>query len=652
MKLVIIGGGAGGPAAASRARRLDENAEIVMFERGEHVSYGHCGLPYHIGGVIENRRSLMIASPEIFKRRYNVNARVHSLVKSILPDAKQIEVIDLKTGDSYREEYDKIILSSGADPIKPPLPGIDMEGIFTLRNLTNADKINQFISERKPRKAVVVGGGFIGLEMAENFRHLDMDVTIVEMLDQVMPPLDHEMADVIQETLTLNGVELALSDPVAGFEPRDGQIAVKLKSGREISCDIVMLSIGVRPNLDLAKSAGLDIGEVGGIKVNEYMQTSNPDIYAVGDAVETTNLVTGKPVLVPLAGLASRQSRIAVNNIYGWEEKYRGTIGTSLVKVFDITIGTVGVNEKTLKQLNMKYEKCYLYPFSHVTYYPGATQMNIKMLFSPDDGRIFGVQILGNEGVDRRIDTFATAISARMNVEDLTHLELGYVPSHGSAKEAVNYAGYIASNIIRGDSPTAHWDDLDELIAGDGIFLDVRSEPVVGIGMVPGAINIPLHELRGRLDELPKDKPIYVYCNVGLQSYIATRLLRQQGFNVVNMSGGYGSYKCLCEDDVELVEKVCDESDIPEDVCQLDACGLWCPSPITKVNQKIDELKVGDVLEVVADNADFATELPIWCQNTGHEVVSIEVRDGKVVGLIRKCEPDEWKIEDTKQTVA
>ncbi len=641
MKLVIIGGGAGGPASASRARRLDEDAEIVMFERGEHISYGHCGLPYHIGGVIQNRSDLLIATPEIFKQRYNVDVRVRSLVKSINTDTKEIEVVDLSTGDSYREQYDKMILSSGSNPIKPPLPGIDTEGIFTLRNLTDADRINQFINERKPRKAVVVGGGFIGLEMAENFRHLGMDVTIAEMLDQVMPPLDREMADVIQQTLMLHDVELALSDPVAGFESRNGQIIVQLKSEREIPCDIVMLSIGVRPNLDLVKSAGLEIGEVGGIKVDEYMQTSNPDIYAVGDAVETKNLVTGKSVLVPLAGLASRQSRIAVNNIYGREEKYRGTIGTSLVKVFDIAVGTVGVNEKTLKQLNMKYEKCYFYPFSHVTYYPDATQMSVKLLFSPDDGQIFGAQILGTEGVDKRIDTLATAISAGMSVEDLTHLELGYVPPYGSAKEVVNYAGYIASNIINGDAPTAHWDDFDELIAGGGIFLDVRSGAVVGIGMVLGAKNIPLHELRDRLDELPKDKPIYVYCNAGLLSYIATRLLRQRGFNVINMSGGYGSYKCLCEHNIELVEQVCDESDIPEDISQLDACGLRCPGPITKVKRKMDELQVGDVLEVIASNADFAAELPVWCQNTGHEVISIEVRDGRIVGLIRKCEPDE-----------
>ncbi len=650
MRLAIIGGGAGGPAAASRARRLDEDTEIVLFERGEHISYGHCGLPYFVGGVIQDRSELLIATPNLFKQRYNVDVRVRSLVKSIMPDDKQIEVVDLNTGDSYREQYDKMILSTGAEPIKPPLPGIDTEGIFTLRNLTDADKINRFINERKPRKAVVVGGGFIGLEMAENFMHLGMDVTIVEMLDQVMPPLDREMADAIHRTLMLHGVKLALSDPITGFESRNGQIVVKQKSGGEIPCDIVILSIGVKPNLDLVKSAGLDIGEVGGIKVNEYMQTSDPHIYAIGDAVETINLVTGKPVLMPLAGIAARQSRIAVNNIYGREEKYRGTLGTSLVKVFELAVGTVGVNEKTLKRLGMEYEKCYLYPFSHVTYYPDSAQMNMKFIFSPDSKRILGAQILGIEGVDKRIDTLATAISAGMSVEDLTHLELGYVPPYGSAKEVVNYAGYIATNIVNGDAPTAHWDNIDELIDGDGVFLDVRLPDIATMGMVPGAINIPLFELRDRLGELPKDVPIYVYCRVGLLSYIAVRSLIQHGFNAINMSGGYGAYRCLClcDDTIEPSKQADDTSskpvekasDKPGDVVKLDACGMQCPGPIMKVKEKMEQLQVGSVLEVTASDTGFAIDLPAWCRSVGHEMISVEVRDGKIVGLIRKSDSD------------
>jgi len=646
MKLVVIGGGAGGPAAASRARRLDENAEILMLERGEHISYGHCGLPYFIGGVIKNRSDLLISTPEKFKELYNVDVRVRSVVKSIISDSKKIEVVNLNTGDGYQIPYDKIILSTGADPIKPPLPGIDFNGIFTLRNLTDADKINQFISDRKPKKVVIVGGGFIGLEMAENFSHKNIDVTIVEMLDQVMPPLDREMAEPIHQTLALHGVELILSDAVAGFETREGHLNVKLKSGRGIACDMVMLSIGVRPNLDLAKSAGLTVDR--GIKVNEYMQTSNPDIYAVGDGIETKHLVTGESVLVPLAGLAARQARIAVDNIYGRNEEYKGTLGTSLVKVFETTVGTVGANEKSLKRLGIKYEKCYVHPFSHVNYYPDSAQMNVKLLFSPDDGRVLGSQIIGTDGIDKRIDTLASAILAEMTVQDLTDLELGYVPQYGSAKEVINIIGYVASNIMSGDMPIAHWDRFDEL--KDGLFLDVRESDVIGIGTVPGAKNIPLSELRDRLNELPKDVPIYLYCNAGLESYIASRMLRQHGFNAINMSGGYSIYKstCLCETIKPIkatIEKptASIESSVEkksESVEHLDACGLQCPGPILKVKQKMDELQPGDVLEVTANDTGFAIDLPAWCKSTGNDIVSVEVREGKIVGKIRKREKE------------
>jgi len=659
MKLVIIGGGAGGPAAASRARRLNEENEILMLEKGEHISYGHCGLPYYIGGVIKNRSDLMISSPAKFMQLYNVEVRVRSLVKGILPDTKQVEAVDLNTDKSYRESYDKLLLSSGASPIKPPLPGIDTEGIFTLRNLTDADKIRQFISNRKPRKAVVIGGGFIGLEMAENLIHLMMDVTVVEMLDQVMPILDREMADILHRTLTLHGVELALSDPVAGFERRDERIMVKMKSDREIPCDMVILSIGVKPDIELAKSAGLDIGETGGIKVNEYMQTSNPDIYAVGDAVETIHLVTGKPSLVPLAGPATRQSRIAVNNMYGRSEKYRGTLGTSLVKVFETTVGTVGANEKILKRFGILYQKCYVEPFSHVTYYPDAAQMSIKLLFAPDSGRILGSQIVGSDGVDKRIDTLASAISDGKSIEDLYHLELGYVPQFGSAKEALNIAGYVATNILNGDMPVEHWDNFDELMK-NGIFLDVRPADVIGMGMIPKAINIPLNELRGRINELPKNSPIYVYCNVGVESYIVTRMLRLNGYDARNMSGGYGIYKCVCLYEgakasqatvsplPEVIRAVPDAD--AKSVTLLDACGLQCPGPILKVKQKMDELQNGEILEVSANDTGFATDLPAWCRSVGHEVLSIEIREGKIIGKVRKRETNDEELSQNIQT--
>lgn len=645
MKLIIIGGGAGGPASASRARRLDENAEIIMLERGEHISYGHCGLPYYIGGVIQNRGDLLLSNPEKFKQTYNVNVRVRSLVKNIFTDTKEIEVLDFNTGDSYRESYDKLILSTGSDPIKPPLPGLELDGIFTLRNLTDADKINQYINDRKPRKVAVIGGGFIGLEMAENFVHRGMEVTIVEMLDQVMPPLDREMAEPIHRTLMLHGVNLAFSDPVAGFAKENNSLKVALKSGKEIACDMIILSIGVRPNLELARLANIELGKIGGIKVNERMQTSNPNIYAVGDGVETKNLVTGEPALIPLAGPAARQARIAVGNIFGRDEKYKGTLGTSLVKVFEATVGTVGASEKLLKKIGMKYQKCYFSPFSHITYYPNAASMNFKLIFSPDDGKILGAQIVGTEGVDKRIDTLATAISAGMTVSDLTSLELGYVPQLGSAKEAVNIGGYIASNMLKGDMPFEHWDNLQELMSGNGIFLDVREETVTGIGMIPDSKNIPLSELRNRINELPKDVPIYIYCNVGVESYIATRMLKLNGFDARNMSGGYTTYKNIHKpvDTSESIDPIYEKADEPveatsqpEDATCLDACGLQCPGPILKVKQKMDELAPGSVLEVTANDTGFAIDLPAWCRSTGNEVLSVEVKDGKIVGKIRK----------------
>jgi len=551
MKIVIIGGGAGGATTAARARRLDEQAEIVIFERGEHVSYAHCGLPYYIGGVIKDRNSLLISNPQQMKSRYRIEARIRSQVKAIKPDGKMIEVVDLHTGKQYQESYDKLVLSPGAEAIRPSLPGIDSEGIFTLRNLTDADVIVKFITERQPGEAVVVGGGFIGLEMAENFKIRGIGVTVVEMLDQVMPNLDHDVAVMVQQTLKTNGIRLVLADAVASFARSKGRILVTLKSGLELNCDMVMLSIGVKPNIELAGSAGLEIGNRGGIKVNEYMQTSNPDIFAVGDSVETTHMVTGEPSLIALAGPANRQGRLVADNIYGRKVAYRGTLGTSVVRLFDRTAAATGANEKTLQRLGLPYQKCYLHPFSHATYYPNATQMAMKLLFSPGSGRILGAQIVGDDGVDKRIDVLATAIMAGMGVEDLTHLELGYVPQYGSAKDPVNIAGYVASNIVRGDVSVAYWDEVSRMTSDKDVLLDVRTKEEFSQDAAPLATNLPLDELRSRLGELDKDATIYPYCRVGQRSYIATRILKQHGFDVKNISGGFLTYKTSKPDGVE-----------------------------------------------------------------------------------------------------
>lgn len=538
MKIVIVGGGAGGATAAARARRLDERSEIVLFERGEHVSYAHCGLPYYIGGVIQSRDALLASTPERFRNRYRVDVRTRTEVRRILRDEKAVEVVELDTGKVYCERYDKLILSPGSSPVIPPIEGVDSDGIFTLRNLSDADKIVRFITERAPERALVVGAGFIGLEVVENLKHLGMEVTLVEVLDQVLPVMDTEMTKAIEAELKRNGINLTLKEQVVKFERKDDKIVTQLKSGRRVETDMVVLCVGVKPNTELATSAGLEIGIKGGIKVNEFLQTSDPDIYAIGDAVEVPHFVTGEPVLVPLAGPANRQARIAVDNIYGRGVKYRGVLGTVIVKVFNIVAAATGVNEKTLNRLGIRYEKCYLHPYSHATYYPNAVQMTIKLLFSPDDGRILGVQIVGGEGVDKRIDVFATAILSGMNVEDLTHLELAYAPQFSTAKDAVNIAGYVASNILIGDSPTANWDEVEKL-RDDALVLDVRTKEEVKFGKYPGAVNIPLEQLREHLHELPKDKPIYTYCTAGLRGYIATRILIQNGFNVKNLGGGF-----------------------------------------------------------------------------------------------------------------
>lgn len=537
MKIVIIGGGAGGATAAARARRLDESAEIVLFEKGEHVSYAHCGFPYYIGGVIQNRDALLASTPERFKNRYQVDVRTRTEVKRILKDEKAVEVEELDTGKVYRERYDKLILSPGASPVIPQIEGVNLDGIFTLRNLSDADKIVRFINERNPQRALVVGAGFIGLELVENLRRRGMEVTLVEMLDQVLPAMDAEMTKVIEVELKRNGVNLALNEQVVKFEQEGDAIVAEFKSGRRVEVDMVMLSVGVKPNTELASSAGLEIGTKGGIKVNEFLQTSDPDIYAIGDAVEVPHFVTGEPVLVPLASPANRQARIAVDNIYGRRVKYKGVLGTAIVKVFNIVAASTGVNEKTLNRLGIRYEKCYLHPFAHATYYPGSTQMTIKLLFSPSNGRILGTQIVGGDGVDKRIDIFATAILAGMSVDDLTHLELAYAPQFSTAKDAVNITGYVASNILVGDSPTAHWDEFENFQDG-ALILDVRTREEVMLGKYHGAVNIPLEELREHLYELPKDKTIFTYCSAGLRGYIATRILVQNGFDAKNLSGG------------------------------------------------------------------------------------------------------------------
>lgn len=539
-KLLIIGGVAGGATAAARARRIDETAQIIVFERGEFVSFANCGLPYHIGGDIEERDSLLVATKEMLTARFNIDIRTFSEVTAIDRANKQVVVKNLQTGATYTQSYDKLILSPGAAPIKPPLTGINLDTIFSLRNIPDMDRIKDYVDKKQPRRAVVVGGGFIGLEMAEQLVQRGVAVTVVEMLKQVMAPIDYEMAEFVHVHLQQKGVDLVLEDGVQSFQQKDNKTVVTTSTGKEIDCDIVILSIGVKPENDLAKAAGLEIGNRGGIKTDEYMRTCDPDIFAVGDAIEVVDFVSGNKTMVPLAGPANRQGRIAADNALGRTSTYKGTQGTSIVRVFDLVIAATGNNEKTLQ--GKPYRVSYTHTNSHAGYFPGAKMLAVKLLFHPDDGRILGAQVVGEDGVDKRIDVLATAIHARMTVYDLEELELAYAPPYGSAKDPVNIAGFVAANILKGDVQTVNWNEIENL-PSQYVLLDVRNkDELLESGELAGSVHIPLPDLRSRLQELDKQKVYVPFCAIGLRGYVAARILTQNGFQAKNLSGGYKTY--------------------------------------------------------------------------------------------------------------
>lgn len=540
-KILIVGGVAGGASAAARLRRLDEAAQIVMFERGDYISFANCGLPYYVGGSIEKRDDLLLQSPDSFKQRFNVDVRVRSEVIRIDREKKEVEVLELPTGNVYTEQYDKLILSPGAAPIRPPIPGIESSRIFTLRNIPDMDRITEFINAHKPMKAVVVGAGYIGLEMTENLCDRGLSVELVEMFDQVMPILDKEMAHFLHRHMKERGVTLRLGDGVCSFHETDSSLKVGLKSGTELDCDFAMLTIGVRPEAKLARDAGLEVGAQGGIKVNEHLQTSDPDIYAIGDAIEVQDYVLGDAALIPLAGPANKQGRMVADNICDKNRKYNGTQGTAILKVFDLTVAITGASEKALAKKSVEYEKLYLHPAHHAGYYPGAKQMHIKLLFAKPSGTILGAQIVGGDGVDKRIDVLAVAIRAGMTVFDLQELELAYAPPYGSGKDPVNIAGYAAANILDGMVKIRHFNELKK----DDFVLDVRTPAEFARGSIPNAKNIYVNNLRSKLDQLPRNKTINVYCTVGLRSYIAFRILDQNGFDARNLSGGYATYRSM-----------------------------------------------------------------------------------------------------------
>ena len=549
MKVLIIGGVAGGATAAARLRRLDEKAEIIILERSGYVSYANCGLPYYIGGTIQQEGALTLQTPESFKRRFKVDVRVHHEAIAIHPDQKSVTVRRLSDGTTYEESYDKLILSPGAKPIRPNLPGVDHEKIFTLRSVEDTFQIHQFVNKKAPQTAVIVGGGFIGLEMAENLTHLGLSVTVVERLNQVMSPIDYDMACGVHSYLRNKGINLLLDTSVEGFEPSGSGLRTLLDGGRHLDADMVILSIGVAPETHLAKEAGLKLGLRGSISVNDRMETSIPDIYAVGDAVEVRNFVTGMETLIPLAGPANKQGRIAADNICGRDSRYNGSQGSSVLKLFDMTVAATGLNENAAQKAGIPFDKVVTFSANHATYYPGASNMTIKTLFDPQNGKILGAQIVGFEGVDKRIDVFATAIRAHMTVYDLAELELSYAPPYSSAKDPVNMAGYVASNILDGLVKQYHWHDVSSLPKdGSVTLLDVRTSAEYARGHIEGTLHIPVDDLREHLRELDPQKPIYINCQSGLRSYIACRILSGYGFDCYNLSGGWRFYDLVIRD--------------------------------------------------------------------------------------------------------
>jgi NADPH-dependent 2,4-dienoyl-CoA reductase/sulfur reductase-like enzyme/rhodanese-related sulfurtransferase len=539
MRLIVVGGVAGGATAAARARRLSESAEIIVFERGAYVSFANCGLPYYVGQEITERDSLLLETPESLHARYRLDVRARTEVLAIERAEHRVRARDLESGREYTERYDRLILSPGAAPIRPPLPGIEHPRILSLRTVPDTDEIKALV-DGGARRAVVVGGGFIGLEMAENLRRRGLEVDLVELLDQVMPPFDREMVTPVHEELRSHGVALHLADAVAKFEDeQDGVIAV-LESGTKLPADLVVLCIGVRPETALAAEAGLELGPHGGIHVDDDMRTSDPEIYAVGDAIEVRDCVVGGTALIPLAGPANRQGRIAADRVFGRESQYHGTQGTSVVRVFGLTLALTGASEKTLVRVGHAHEKVYIHPFQHAGYYPGAERLTIKLLFSPTDGKVLGAQIVGQNGVDKRIDVLATAIRGGMTVYDLEGLELAYAPPFGSAKDPINMVGFVAANLLKGDVENIHADALER---AEDELIDVRKPDEHSEGHIPGSRNVPVDELRERLAELPAEKPLVVYCQIGMRGYVAARILTQRGYAVRNLSGGFNTYR-------------------------------------------------------------------------------------------------------------
>jgi NADPH-dependent 2,4-dienoyl-CoA reductase/sulfur reductase-like enzyme/peroxiredoxin family protein/rhodanese-related sulfurtransferase/TusA-related sulfurtransferase len=657
MKVVIVGGVAAGMSAAARLRRLDEKAEIVVFEKDEHVSFANCGLPYHIGGVIAHRHSLLVQTPESLKAQLNLDVRPFSEVTAIDRAWHGVEVREAKTGRTYRESYDKLVIATGARSIRPAMPGIDHPAVCDLRNIADMDHIIRRL-EAGAKRAVVMGG-YIGIEAAENLRERGLEVILVEKMPQLMGPLDPEMARFLQAELEAHGIRVLLGSGVTGFRDEQGRVVTLLESGIHIEADLVVLALGSTPNSGLARQAGLTLGSRGGIAVDDRMRTSDPDIYAGGDVIETTDFATGQPVYIPLAGPANRQGRIIADNICGRDSAYHGTQGTSALKVFGLTVAMTGLNEKAIRRAGLPFRKVYLHPFGHASYYPGTAQMHAKLLFSPDGKRIYGAQIAGRDGVDKRIDVLATAIRAGLGVEDLENLELAYAPPYGSAKDPVNMMGFVAGNLLRGD--VAFWYAEDQVPA-DAVLLDVRTPTEFEAGHIPKAVNVPLALLRGKLAQLDSAKTYYVYCKVGLRSYLAYRLLVQHQLKATTLAGGLDMYRAFHPEPgpgttapqtapppparpasaggaTACGAPAPTSPAAPPRTVSLDCLGMQCPGPIVRLKEAMEGLAPGDELRVTASDPGFLMDVEAWCRSRGHVFLEGKaVKEGSMA-WIRKGAP-------------
>lgn len=648
MKYVIVGGVAGGATAAARLRRIDEQSDILLLEKGKYISYANCGLPYYIGGVIAEREKLLVQTPTSFGQRFRVDVRVENEVIAIHPQDKTI-LIRAADGREYQERYDKLLLSPGATPVKPPLEGIDSEGIFTLRNVEDTDRIKSYLTQQSVKRAVVVGAGFIGLEMAENLHHAGVSVSVVEMGNQVMAPIDFSMAAPVHQHLIQKGVSLYLEESVTHFQRTEKGITVFLKSGKSILADMVLLSIGVRPATNLARQAGLRIGETGGIWVDEYLETSEKDIYAVGDAIEFPHPLTGKPWLNYLANPANRQGRIVADNmVFDNTISYEGAIGTSIAKVFDMTVASTGLPAKRLKQWGMEYKSSVTHSASHAGYYPDALPLTLKLTFHPATGKLYGAQCIGFEGVDKRIDQIAGLIKRGGTVYDLMETEHTYAPPFSSAKDPIAIGGYAASNIISGAMPVITWRQLVEQ-KDEVLLVDTRTAEEYSFGTIEGAVNIPLDEVRERISEIPAGKPVVLFCAVGLRGYLAQRILMGCGYkNVRNLSGGYKHYSAAVAPlpapsvAYPINEGVVSQSvsaPLSSKVLKINACGLQCPGPIMQVKKAMDALVPGEQVEIVATDAGFARDASAWCSTTGNRLIHSSQDKGRYTVLLEKGDP-------------